>query len=86
MNLDDSAQEAVRELGEAVNAAIEESPRVVLAIEVLREIGYEPKLTLRLEIGLREDAEPGERHSQEIELDLTEEDLKTLRRMKIKIE
>ncbi len=86
MNLDDNAQEAVRELGEAINAAIEKSPRVVEAIENLREIGYEPNLTLRLEIGLQELVERFEKHSQEIELDLTEEDLKTLRRMKIRIE
>ena len=91
MNLDDEAKEAVRELGDAINSAIEKSPRVSDAIEHLREIGYEPNLTLRLEIGLQElvgsidelskDIEP-----EEIELDLTDEDLKTLRRMKIRID
>ena len=90
MNLDDKGKEAVRELGDAINSAIEKSPRVSDAIERLREIGYEPNLTLRLEIGLQEIAESFD-HSkpiepEQIELDLTDEDLKTLRRMKIRID
>ena len=85
MNLDENAKQAVHELGEAINSAIEKSPRVVEAIETLREIGYEPNLTLRLEIGLQELIEHFEEHSQEIDLELTDEDLRTLRRMKIKI-
>lgn len=86
MNLDDDAQKAVHELGEAINAAIEKSPRVVEAIKNLREIGYQPNLTLRLEIGLQELVERFAEHSKkEIELDLTEEDVRTLRRMKIKL-
>ena len=90
MNLDDMGKEAVRELGDAINSAIEKSPRVSDAIERLREIGYEPNLTLRLEIGLQEITENFD-HSkplepEQIELDLTDEDLKTLRRMKIRID
>ena len=91
MNLDDKGKEAVRELGDAINSAIEKSPRVSDAIERLREIGYEPNLTLRLEIGLQELGENFDHLSkpiepEEIELDLTDEDLKTLRRMKIRID
>jgi hypothetical protein len=89
MNLDDDAKEAVRELGDAINSAIEKSPRVVDAIEHLREIGYEPNLMLKLEIGLEELAERFDddgSEAGEIELDLTDEDLKTLRRMKIRLE
>lgn len=92
MNLDDEAKEAVRELGDAINSAIEKSPRVSEAIERLREIGYEPNLTLRLEIGLQElTGEPEEpvtieTEPEDIKLNLTDEDLKTLRRMKIRIE
>ncbi len=86
MNLDDDAKKAVHELGEAINSAIEKSPRVIEAIENLREIGYEPNLTLRLEIGLQELVERFTQYAKkEIELDLTEEDLRTLRRMKIKL-
>ncbi|MDQ4121081.1 MAG: hypothetical protein M3209_06510 [Acidobacteriota bacterium] len=89
MELNDEAQQAVREVGTAINAAIEQSPRVAQAIERLREVGYELQLTLRLEIGLREiDAEdatdfaPGEN----LNLELTDEDLRTLRRMKIRLD
>lgn len=86
MNLDDEAKKAVHELGEAINAAIEKSPRVVEAVDNLREIGFEPNSTIRLEIGLQElFARFQENARKEVDLDLTEEDFKTLRRMKIKI-
>jgi hypothetical protein len=57
----------------------------------LREIGYEPNLSLKLEIGLQEvrsDAgfDDADEFPEDLELDLTDEDLKTLRRMKIKID
>jgi uncharacterized protein (UPF0147 family) len=46
MELDQNAEKAVRELGDAINAAVEKSVRVSEAIESLREIGFEPNLTL----------------------------------------
>lgn len=86
MNLDEAAKKAVQELGEAINSAIERSPKVIDAIQHLREIGYEPNLTLRLEIGLQELMERFQQSEpDEVELELTDEDLKTLNRMKIKI-
>lgn len=86
MNLDEEAKKAVQELGEAINAAIEKSPRVIDSIQRLREIGYEPNLTLRLEIGLQELMERFQKNeTEDFQLDLTDEDLKTLHRMKIKI-
>ena len=81
MELDENAKEAVRELGDAINASVEKSRRVADAIKNLREIGFEPHLTLKLEIGLQEIDEDA--HG-EVELELTDEDLHTLRRMKIK--
>ena len=94
MELDKEAKEAVRELGEAINSAIGESFRVATAIERLREIGYEPNLTLKLEIGLQELAAENDAAVaadnddilNETELDLTDEDLKTLRNMRIRFE
>ena len=87
MNLDDDAKAAVQELGDAINSAIEKSPRVAEAIERLRELGYEPNLLLKLEIGLYELPDSVEETNQsEVELELTDEDLKTLRRMKIRLE
>lgn len=86
MELDKNAKKAVRELGDAINAAVEKSVRVAEAIETMRELGYEPNLTLKLEIGLQEIGDGFEDVQEEIELDLTDEDVRTLRRMKIKFE
>ncbi|HZH33602.1 MAG TPA: hypothetical protein VEX64_02120 [Pyrinomonadaceae bacterium] len=89
LELGEESQEAVRELGAAINAAIERSTRVAEAIDRLRETGYELQLTLRLEIGLREleEGETEESHSEpDFNLELTDEDLRTLRRMKIRLD
>ncbi len=84
MELSQDAKKGVRELGDAINGAVEKSRRVADAIEFLRNIGYEPNLTLKLEIGLQEINED-EDSGEEIELELTDEDLRTLHRMKIRI-
>ena len=84
MELDEYEKNAVRELSESINLAIEKSSRVANAIRYLRELGYEPNLTLKLEIGLQEIAEDA--GEEDIELELTDEDLRTLRRMKISLE
>ena len=86
MNLNDTAKKAVRELGEAINAAVEKSSRVAEAIENLRQLGYEPNLMLKLEIGLQEITDDAEDFPEDFELDLTDEDVRTLRRMKIRFE
>lgn len=86
MELDKKAKKAVRELGDAINAAVEKSTRVGEAIESLRTLGYEPNLTLKLEIGLQEISSDSDAFPDDIELDLTDEDLRTLRRMKIRFE
>ncbi|MEP6924339.1 MAG: hypothetical protein ABI954_07725 [Pyrinomonadaceae bacterium] len=92
MELNEEAQEVVRELGAAINGAIENSPRVAAAIDNLREVGYELQLTLKLEIGLREiGAEEGTeaetwKPEKDLRLELTDEDLRTLRRMKIRLD
>ncbi len=86
MKLNDDAKHAVRNLGEAVNSAISESPRISEAIEHLREIGYEANLTLKLEIGLNELLPENDDILNEDVLILTDEDLKTLRSMKIRLE
>jgi hypothetical protein len=88
MELDENAKQVVRELGDAINSAIEKSERVLEAIERLREIGYEPNLSLKLEIGLleieRESSSDAE--ARDVSLKLTDEDLRTLRSMKIRLE
>jgi hypothetical protein len=86
MGLHEKQNRAVRELGDAINSAIEESPAVTDALEHLRRLGYEADLNVKLEIRLQEINEPSEMTSEEIELELTEDDVKTLRRMKIRVD
>ena len=87
MEIDDEAKEIVREIGSAINESVENSTKVAEAIERLREAGYEMELTLRLEIGLRphtgDDEDSG---SESADLELTEEDLQVLQKMKIRID
>jgi len=86
MELDQTAKKAVRELGDAINSAVEKSARVSEAIDALRDLGYEPNLTLKLEIGLMKIGDGFNDVPKEIELELTDEDVRTLRRMKIILE
>ena len=94
MQLDDEAKKAVQNIGDAINSAVGESQVLVEAIEHLRSIGYEAHLTVRLEIALEKrdvednfddlESEPADEYSENVELELTEEDLRTLRKMKIR--
>jgi hypothetical protein len=86
LDINDEAKQIVHELGTAINAAVENSPHVAEAIERLREAGYEMELTLRLEIGLRPHEDEDGETQNEGELELTDEDMRTLRRMKIRID
>lgn len=84
MEIDDEAKDIVRDIGTAINESVENSPKVAEAIERLREAGYEMELTLRLEIGLRPNV--GEEGGDETTLELTDEDMQILQRMKIRID
>ncbi len=84
MEIDDDAKEIVREIGTAINESVENSSKVADAIERLRDAGYEMELTLRLEIGLRPHA--GDEDGNEAALNLTDEDVQVLQRMKIRID
>ena len=86
MDIDDEAKEIVRDIGTAINESVENSSKVAEAIERLRDAGYEMELTLRLEIGLRPHAGDEETETEKASLDLTEEDLQVLQRMKIRID
>jgi hypothetical protein len=85
LDINEEAKQIVHELGTAINSAVEKSSLVADAIERLREAGYEMELTLRLEIALREHT-PEETGEEEAALELTDEDMRTLRRMKIRID
>jgi hypothetical protein len=84
LEIDDDAKEIVREIGTAINESVENSSKVADAIERLRDAGYEMELTLRLEIGLRPHA--GDEEGNEAALNLTDEDVQVLQRMKIRID
>lgn len=86
MDISDEAKQIVEELGAAINSAVERSSEVADAIGRLRDVGYELELTLRLEIGLRQLDEPEEGEHEDVTLELTDDDMRTLRRMKIRID
>jgi hypothetical protein len=73
-------------VGTAINESVQESSSVAAAIERLREAGFDMELTLKLEIGLRPQGEEEREQSTDGSLELTEEDLRILRSMKIKID
>jgi len=83
LELNDDAKEIVEELGRAINTAVERAPEVADAIARLRAAGYEMELSLKLVIGLRELDEPT---GTDIMLELTDEDRRTLRSMKIRFD
>ena len=90
MDINDDAKEIVQQLGNAINAAVERSTDVADTIARLREAGYEVELMLKLEIGLREldadDAEEEDEPDDAATLELTDEDRRTLRSMKIRFD
>ena len=86
LEIDDDAKEIVRDIGTAINESVENSSKVAEAIERLRDAGYEMELTLRLEIGLRPHAGEEDGEDRDATLDLTDEDVQVLQRMKIRID
>lgn len=86
MELNDEAKQIVRDFCAAINTAVERSSEVADAISRLREAGYDMELTLRLDIGLREHAALEGYEDEPTTLDLTDDDRRTLQRMKIRID
>jgi hypothetical protein len=86
LELDDYVKELAEQVGTAINESVQDSASVAAAIERLREAGFDMELTLKLEIGLRPQGEEEREQSADGSLELTEEDLRILRSMKIKID
>jgi hypothetical protein len=84
--MDDDTKHLAEEVGTAINEAVQQSPTVAAAIERLREAGFEMELTLRLEIGLRAQREGEAEGESSGSLELTDEDMRVLQAMKIKID
>ena len=86
MEMDEHTKKLAEEVGTAINESVQQSPSVAAAIDRLREAGFEMELTLKLEIGLRPQSQGESGSASEGSLELTEEDLRVLRSMKIKID
>ncbi len=86
MDINDETKRIVQELGSAINGAVEKSSEVAEAIDRLRNEGFELELTLKMEIGLRPVSDDDSAESETSTLDLTADDLRTLRQMKIRID
>ena len=87
MEMDDETRRLAEEVGTAINESVQQSASVAAAIERLREAGFEMELTLKLEIGLRPQNEGDEGEDDDPStVEFTEEDLRILRSMKIKID
>jgi hypothetical protein len=89
VEINDDAKDLVQRLGDAINSAVERSSEVADAIQELREAGYDVELVLKLEIGLRERGEDEEDEAAAEDtatLELTDEDRRTLRSMKIRFD
>jgi len=85
--MDEHTKKLAEEVGTAINESVQQSASVAAAIERLREAGFEMELTLKLEIGLRPQSGEEESKSEGGEsLELTDEDLRVLRSMKIRID
>jgi len=84
--MDEQTKKLAEEVGTAINESVQQSAGVAAAIERLREAGFEMELTLKLEIGLRPHNTEESSGESDGSLELTDEDLKILRSMKIKID
>jgi hypothetical protein len=83
--MDDHTKQLAEEVGTAINESVQQSASVAAAIERLREAGFEMELTLKLEIGLRPQREEST-NEEPGSLEFTDEDLRVLQAMKIKID
>jgi hypothetical protein len=86
LEMDEHTKKLAEEVGTAINESVQRSATVAAAIERLREAGFEMELTLKLEIGLKPQSHDESGVESEGSLELTEEDLRILRSMKIRIE
>lgn len=87
MEMDEETKRLAEEVGTAINESVQQSASVAAAIERLREAGFEMELTLKLEIGLRPNTAGEELSGAASEsYEFSEEDLRILRSMKIKID
>lgn len=84
--LDDQLKDYRKKLEAAINEALTESPKINVAIEDIREAGYDVFLIIEATIGFnkREEATAGAaRKGPQVRLELTTQDEKFLKSLKI---
>ena len=77
----------MKHLGESINETLAESPKINERIQEIRDAGYEVFLVIEAKIGFsRKDVEEGETSgplSEPVRLQITQEDAKFLKSLKI---
>jgi hypothetical protein len=77
----------MKHLGESINDALAESPRINERIQEIRDAGYEVFLVIEAKIGFsrkeQEEGEPSASSSEPARLQITHEDAKFLKSLKI---
>ena len=94
MQLDDNLKQLMKELGAAINDALSESEEISEAIQNVRNAGYDVFLVLEATIGFNkrskgdgiEEPVTSGLKSGEMKLQVTAQDLKFLRSLKISVE
>ena len=91
MEIDDNLKELMKELGIAINESLSDSEPIAEAISNIRGAGYDVFLVLEATVGFNkreeeEDEEPGARRVKAGKLELTNQDTKFLRSLKISVE
>jgi hypothetical protein len=92
--LDEHLQKLIRELGEAINDAVQESEEVSKALERIRAAGHEVLLVLEATIAFKDkpaDGEEGQMEPKEISIeerlaDISHEDRQFLKSLNIKFD
>ncbi len=91
MELDDNLKELMKELGIAINESLSDSEPIAQAISNIRGAGYDVFLVLEATVGFNkredeDDEESAVRHLKAGKLELTNQDAKFLRSLKISFE
>jgi hypothetical protein len=91
--MDEELKSLMKRLGQVINEALTESPKINVAIQNIREAGYEVFLIIEASIGFNKkdktDRELGQTsfvEKEKVRLRITPDDVKFLKSLKISIE
>jgi len=92
LQIDDKLKGLLKELGEAIDEALKQSAEITVAIQNVRNAGYEVVLALEVTIGFNKksavesNAAASEASAENGKLKVTSQDLKFLQELKISVE